>query len=79
LISKDSKLTIIDFPQCISSNHGNAREYFNRDVECLYVFFDKLVKKNMREEEDGQIHINKNDIGFKVSEIEIPVLDDIVV
>jgi RIO kinase 2 len=27
-----TKLTVIDFPQCISVKHPNAGSYFNRDV-----------------------------------------------
>lgn len=45
LISDSGQLTVIDFPQCISANHQNAQEYFDRDVECLYRFFDRMVVK----------------------------------
>lgn len=30
--STGTKLTVIDFPQCISVKHPNASTYFNRDV-----------------------------------------------
>lgn len=42
-----TKLTVIDFPQCISVNHPNADAYFNRDVECIYKFFDKMVQREI--------------------------------
>ena len=48
MISATGVLTVIDFPQCISTKHINAEDYFNRDIECLYVFFDKLLKKSHR-------------------------------
>src|SRR5277367_3895918 len=30
---------LIDFPQMLSIDHPNAREYFERDVECIKTFF----------------------------------------
>ena len=49
LISNEegTKLTVIDFPQCISVSHPNADMYFNRDVECVYKFFDKMVQREI--------------------------------
>lgn len=35
MINDDEELTIIDFPQMISVNHENAKELFDRDVECI--------------------------------------------
>ena len=34
-VDEDEKLTLIDFPQMVSVGHGNARELFYRDVECI--------------------------------------------
>lgn len=39
MINQDSEITVIDFPQCVSINHLNAEDYFDRDVECIYTFF----------------------------------------
>jgi serine/threonine-protein kinase RIO1 len=33
------QVTLIDFPQMISTSHTNADYYFNRDVECVRAFF----------------------------------------
>lgn len=33
--SADEALTMIDFPQMVSVGHANARELFERDVECI--------------------------------------------
>jgi len=41
LISKDGQLTVIDFPQMVSTRHPNARMYFERDVNCVRRFFRK--------------------------------------
>lgn len=32
---------VIDFPQMVSTSHVNAKEYFERDVECIKRFFRK--------------------------------------
>ena len=35
LINGDDELTLIDFPQMVSVSHANARDLFDRDVECI--------------------------------------------
>ncbi|XP_041369931.1 serine/threonine-protein kinase RIO2-like isoform X2 [Gigantopelta aegis] len=40
LDSKD-RVTMIDFPQMVSINHLNAEWYFNRDVGCMRIFFNR--------------------------------------
>ena len=32
---------VIDFPQMVSVAHPNARYYFDRDVRCLKLFFER--------------------------------------
>ncbi|KAG2209732.1 hypothetical protein INT47_001880 [Mucor saturninus] len=39
LIKSDGSPVLIDFPQMVSTSHVNAEFYFNRDVECIRVFF----------------------------------------
>jgi len=41
LINDDEKITLIDFPQMVSTSHPNAEMYFNRDVECIKIFFSR--------------------------------------
>jgi len=41
LIGADETITLIDFPQMVSTSHPNARFYFSRDVECVRCFFRK--------------------------------------
>jgi len=43
LIDSNEHLTLIDFPQMVSVGHGNARELFYRDVECIIRFFKKKI------------------------------------
>ena len=41
MINDKEELTVIDFPQMVSTSHKNAAYYFNRDVECLRLFFER--------------------------------------
>ncbi|KAG0094012.1 hypothetical protein BGZ93_009418 [Podila epicladia] len=41
LIRDNGEAVLIDFPQMISIDHPNAEYYFNRDVECIRVFFKR--------------------------------------
>jgi RIO kinase 2 len=36
-------VTLIDFPQMISTNHPNAKEMYERDVDCLIKFFARKL------------------------------------
>uniref|UniRef100_A0AAV1VL51 Serine/threonine-protein kinase RIO2 n=1 Tax=Peronospora matthiolae TaxID=2874970 RepID=A0AAV1VL51_9STRA len=42
MIGGDGKITMIDFPQMISTSHPNAAELFDRDVHGLVKFFSRL-------------------------------------
>ncbi|CZT25190.1 related to serine/threonine protein kinase [Ramularia collo-cygni] len=35
---------LIDFPQTVSTNHSNAKWYFDRDVECIRRYFDRKFR-----------------------------------
>ncbi|PIA48503.1 hypothetical protein AQUCO_01400824v1 [Aquilegia coerulea] len=41
MIDDNEKVTMIDFPQIVSTSHRNAEMYFDRDVECIIKFFRK--------------------------------------
>ncbi|RKO88941.1 RIO1 family-domain-containing protein, partial [Blyttiomyces helicus] len=41
LINEKDEPILIDFPQMVSTSHRNAEMYFNRDVECIRIFFRK--------------------------------------
>ena len=38
---KSEKVVVIDFPQMVSTSHPNAEFYFNRDLDCISLFFSK--------------------------------------
>ncbi|XP_027694295.1 serine/threonine-protein kinase RIO2 [Vombatus ursinus] len=39
MLDKDDHITMIDFPQMVSTSHPNAEWYFDRDVKCIRDFF----------------------------------------
>lgn len=39
----EDEVVIIDFPQCISISHVDAKRYFERDVDCIRSFFEKKL------------------------------------
>ncbi|KAI8774740.1 serine/threonine-protein kinase RIO2 [Biomphalaria glabrata] len=41
MIDDKDHITMIDFPQMISTSHCNAEMYFDRDVQCIRTFFAK--------------------------------------
>jgi RIO kinase 2 len=40
-LDDDDRVTIIDFPQMVSVDHPNAAVLFDRDTNCLRVFFER--------------------------------------
>ena len=41
MVNDEEQITVIDFPQMISTSHINAEYYFNRDVNCVKTFFKR--------------------------------------
>ena len=41
MLSEDYQLSVIDFPQMISTSHINAETLFSRDKECVLTFFKR--------------------------------------
>ncbi|CBN77739.1 conserved unknown protein [Ectocarpus siliculosus] len=44
LVDEEERLTLIDFPQMVSTRHVNAGEMFDRDVACVVKFFSMKMK-----------------------------------
>lgn len=44
MINDDEEVTVIDFPQMVSTSHANAQFYFGRDVKCIQRFFNKRFR-----------------------------------
>jgi len=43
MINDNEEITLIDFPQMVSTSHTNAEMYFDRDVQCIRTFFSKKL------------------------------------
>uniref|UniRef100_A0A8D0GDP5 Serine/threonine-protein kinase RIO2 n=1 Tax=Sphenodon punctatus TaxID=8508 RepID=A0A8D0GDP5_SPHPU len=41
ILDNEDRITMIDFPQMVSTSHPNAEWYFDRDVKCIRDFFMK--------------------------------------
>jgi len=41
MIDENENITLIDFPQMISTDHPNAEMYFDRDVNCIKTLFER--------------------------------------
>lgn len=39
----EDEIVVIDFPQCVSISHVDAKRYFDRDVDCIRQFFEKKL------------------------------------
>lgn len=52
---------VIDFPQMVSVDHVNAKEYFERDVKCIKDFFKKRFRYTA--DEDGPFWSDVKRIG----------------
>ena len=46
MISDAGRVTVIDFPQMVSTSHLNAEYYFDRDVQCIRDFFRRRFDFN---------------------------------
>lgn len=44
MLDEHGNVTLIDFPQMVSTSHANAKELFDRDVNCLIKFFGMKMR-----------------------------------
>jgi RIO kinase 2 len=51
LVDEGEALTLIDFPQMVSTRHANAAHFYERDVDCLRRFF--VRRYNFRPDDAG--------------------------
>ena len=54
MCNDDLEITVIDFPQMVSTNHPNAEELFIRDLKCLHKFFLRRFDYRAGEDDDGR-------------------------
>ncbi|CAD6235523.1 unnamed protein product [Miscanthus lutarioriparius] len=52
MIDDDEKITVIDFPQMVSVSRRNAQMFFDRDIECIYKFFNKRFNLTSEKNEE---------------------------
>jgi RIO kinase 2 len=50
-------VTLIDFPQMVSTQHPNADELYERDTACLFKFFAHKLQFQIPEEEQQKLHL----------------------
>lgn len=50
-------VTLIDFPQMVSTQHPNAKELYERDTSCLFKFFSHKLQFNIPEPERQKLHL----------------------
>ena len=52
--TESTDITVIDFPQMVSTKHPNAEELFERDLKCLHKFFLRRFDYRAAEDDDGR-------------------------
>ncbi|CUS13332.1 unnamed protein product [Tuber aestivum] len=62
LVHEDTREpVVIDFPQMVSVDHANAKEYFERDVKCIKDFFKKRFRYTA--DDDGPLWSDVKRVG----------------
>lgn len=51
-------VTLIDFPQMVSTQHPNAKELYERDTACLYKFFTHKMHFQIPESDEGNLFLS---------------------
>jgi RIO kinase 2 len=64
IIDEKEKITMIDFPQMVSTTHRNARMYFDRDAAGIHHFFSHKLGYT-----EAQL-VNWDDIGLRESNLD---------
>jgi RIO-like serine/threonine protein kinase len=52
---EDNEICVIDFPQMISTEHEDAKEYFERDIACVKAFFKRKFNLTFEDEISGKL------------------------
>mmetsp|Transcript_21668 Transcript_21668/g.26925 ORF Transcript_21668/g.26925 Transcript_21668/m.26925 type:complete len:354 (-) Transcript_21668:567-1628(-) len=59
-IDPDEVVTIIDFPQMVSTSHENATYYFQRDIKSIRKFFRTKIFKNVPLPDDTEFDLQES-------------------
>ncbi len=76
------RLVIIDFPQMVSTQHPNAKYYFDRDVNCIRSFFERrfgFVGEDYPDFEEDVQRLYELDTELKASGFDKVVRDDDII
>jgi len=68
-------VTLIDFPQMVSTRHPNAREYYERDTACLLKFFTHKLQFQIPESELENLFLSWDSVLEVVKKQEQPSID----
>ncbi|EAR90441.2 RIO kinase family protein (macronuclear) [Tetrahymena thermophila SB210] len=66
MVEDNGKVIMIDFPQMVSTKHKNAQFYFDRDVECIHVFFERRFNYQITDTLDFNKIARLNDLDVQV-------------
>eukprot|EP00980_Cylindrotheca_fusiformis_P021778 scaffold8600_cov111-Cylindrotheca_fusiformis.AAC.10 len=55
-------VTLIDFPQMVSTEHPNAKDLYERDTACLYKFFTHKLHFRIPEADEGNLFLTWDSI-----------------
>ncbi len=69
-------VTLIDFPQMVSTQHPNAKELYERDTACLYKFFSHKLQFHIPDAERETLYLTWESIQEVLKENESVVVPD---
>jgi RIO kinase 2 len=68
-------VTLIDFPQMVSTQHPNAKELYERDMGCLYRFFTHKLHCRIPEEDEAKLLLQWEDVVEELAKLPQPSAD----
>lgn len=69
-------VTLIDFPQMVSTQHPNAKELYERDTACLFKFFSHKLQFQIPENERKKLYLTWESIQQILHE-EVPAISQV--
>jgi RIO kinase 2 len=69
-------VTLIDFPQMVSTQHPNAKELYERDMACLHRFFTHKLHCRIPEEDEAKLLLQWEDVVEELAKQQPPSASD---
>jgi RIO kinase 2 len=78
MLNDKDKVTLIDFPQMVSTSHLNAEYYFDRDVQCIRDFFKRRFNfeadsypnfKDIKKSNSLDVEVNASGFSKEIQEL----------